>query len=350
MPKTYKFGIVGCGLIGDFHAKAIRSLPNAELVACYDVRRESVKRMSEAMGCKGYTSLARFLKHPGLEVVNVCTPSGAHAKAAVPAAAAGKHVVVEKPIDVTLRKVDKVIEAVREAGVKLCAIFPSRFSEANILLKRAVDAGRFGRLTLGDAYVKWWRSQEYYDTGGWKGTKKLDGGGALMNQSIHAVDALLWIMGPARSVQAQCATLAHERIDVEDTAVAAVEFASGALGTIVGASSAWPGTHKRIEISGDRGTAVVDEEDIARWEFADALPEDAEIKARFEAKRSGIGAVADPADITFKNHALQIADFLEAVETDREPAVNGPEGRKAVELILAIYKSAAKGRRVTLPL
>ena len=214
-----------------------------------------------------------MLAHPGLDVVCVCTPSGAHMEPAVQAARAGKHVVVEKPLEITLPRCDAIIAACDAAGVRLCTIFPSRFSDANIRLKEAIELGRFGRLTLGDTYVKWWRTQQYYDSGGWRGTWDLDGGGALMNQAIHNVDLLYWLMGDVAAITAMTATLAHERIEVEDTAVAALRFKNGALGTIEAATSAYPGLLKRTEIHGDRGSARVEQDDITLWEFQEKIPQ-----------------------------------------------------------------------------
>ena len=190
------------------------------------------------------------------------------------AANAGKHVVVEKPLEITPERCDAIIAACDRNRVLLCTIFPSRFHDANIALKGAVDGGRFGRLTLGEAACKWWRSQAYYDDGGWKGTLALDGGGALMNQAIHNVDLLLWMMGDATHVSGFTATLAHERIEVEDTAVACLRFRSGALGVLQATTSVHPGLPKTIAIHGDRGTAVIEQEDVLRWEFATPTPED----------------------------------------------------------------------------
>src|SRR5207249_156719 len=211
-------------------------------------------------------------------------PSGAHMESAVAAAEAGKHVVVEKPLEITVERCDRIIGACQKNGTQLCTIFPSRFADANRTLKAAVDAGQFGRLTLGETTCKWWRSQEYYDRGGWRGTWALDGGGALMNQAIHNVDLLLWIMGPATHVTAFTGLLAHERIEVEDTAVACVRFASGALGVIEATTSVFPGLPKTIALHGDRGTAVVEQEDILRWEFHPEVPEDKAVRERLAQK------------------------------------------------------------------
>ena len=218
-------------------------------------------------------------------------------------------------------------------------------------MKQAVDGGRFGRLTLGDAYVKWFRTQQYYDSGAWRGTWALDGGGALMNQAIHTVDLLAWLMGPVVEVQAYTATLAHERIEVEDVAVATLRFANGALGVIEATTAAYPGYLKRIELHGSEGSAVLEEEDIKHWDFAKktAQRRRRSIDQMASSKSTGGGA-ADPAAIGHHGHAMQFQDFVDAIRKDRTPAIDGHEGRRSVEIILAIYKSAETGKKVTLPL
>jgi len=348
--KKYRFGIVGCGMISEFHARAIADLKNAELVAVCDIVEKAAKAAGEKHGVDWYTDHRKMYERGDLDVVTIGTPSGAHMKPAVDAAKAGINVIVEKPLEVTLQKCDRIIEACEKAGVTLATVFPSRFSEANQIVKDAIDKGRFGRLTLGDTYVKWWRTQEYYDSGGWRGTWKLDGGGALMNQSIHNVDLLQWFMGPVESVVAFTDCLAHKRIEVEDTAVAILRFKNGALGVIEGATSVYPGLPKRTEIHGDKGTAIVQQDDIIKWEFAEPLPIDKRIRRKF-AKPSGYQAGAsDPKAISHMGHMKQFADFLKALDTGGKPLVDGHEGRKSVEIILAIYKSSRTGRRIKLPL
>ncbi|RMG34549.1 MAG: gfo/Idh/MocA family oxidoreductase, partial [Planctomycetota bacterium] len=254
---TIGFGIVGCGMIAEFHAQAIRNIRGARLIGCYSKTFASAERFAEKHECVAFRTLEELLECRDVQIVNICTPSGAHMEPAVAAAKAGKHVVVEKPLEITLKRCDRIIEACRANDVKLCTIFPSRFSPANQALKEAIEAGRFGRLTLGDTYVKWWRSQEYYDSGGWRGTWELDGGGAFMNQAIHNVDLLYWLMGDVRAVTGAVATLAHERIEVEDVGVATVQFANGALGVMEATTSAFPGLLKRTEIHGTEGSAIV---------------------------------------------------------------------------------------------
>jgi predicted dehydrogenase len=269
---------------------------------------------------------------------------------AVRAADAGKHVVVEKPLEITLARCDAIIEACDRAGVRLCTIFPSRFTAANIRLKEAIALGRFGRLTMGDTHVKWWRTQQYYDSGGWRGTWQLDGGGALMNQAIHNVDLLYWLMGDVDSITAQTATLAHERIEVEDTAVAALRFKNGALGVIEAATSAYPGLLKRTEIHGDRGSARVEQDDITLWDFQEKVPSDNEVYAAMAGQSGFKAGASDPRGITHIGHREQLIDFLQAIDNNRAPAVDGREGRKSVEIIRAIYRCAQTGGQVKLPL
>ena len=347
---SYGFGIIGLGLIADFHAQAIRAMKQGVLTACCSRSREKAEAFGAKYDCRAYSSVQEFLAHPGLDMVNICTPSGAHLEPALEAATAGKHLIIEKPLEITLERCRQIIEACDKHSVKCAGIFPSRFHEVTATVKKAIDQGRFGRLVLGDAYVKWYRTQAYYDDGGWKGTQALDGGGALINQSIHAIDLLQWFMGPVESVQAFTATVGHESIDVEDNAVAALRFKNGAFGVIEGSTSAYPGLLKKIEISGTRGTAILEEEDLKTWEFVDELPEDEEIIKKFQGKTETGGGAADPAAIGFHGHQRQFEDMVRALDEDRQPLVDGREARKAVEIILAIYRSAREGRMVDLPL
>ena len=344
------FGIIGCGMIARFHARAVADLRGAKVTACYDAVPAAADKLAEELGCKSYHHLDDMLADPSVNVVTIGTPSGAHMEPAVAAARAGKHVIVEKPLDITLKRCDAIIAACEKAGVVCSTIFPSRFHESSIEMKRAVDGGRFGRLTLGDAIVKWYRSQQYYDSGAWRGTWELDGGGALMNQAIHSVDLLTWLMGPVVEVRARTGLLAHQRIAVEDVALATVEFANGALGVIEATTAAYPGYLKRIEIHGDQGSAVMEEEDIKAWDFAKPNKRDELIRARMAEKKSTGGGAADPKAIGHHGHARQFDDVLKAIKRGTAPAIDGPEGRRSVEIILAIYKSAETGRAVRLPL
>jgi UDP-N-acetyl-2-amino-2-deoxyglucuronate dehydrogenase len=344
------FGIVGCGMISHFHAKAIGEIRTAKLVACYDMRIESANRLADEFGATAYSSLAEMLADPKVDVVTICTPSGAHMEPAVAAANAGKHVIIEKPLEVTLKRCDKIISACEKNNVVCSTIFPSRFHKASQTLKAAVDAGKFGRLSLGDAYVKWFRTQQYYDSGAWRGTWALDGGGALMNQAIHSVDLLTWLMGPVESITAHTATLAHERIEVEDVAAAALQFKNGALGVIEATTAAFPGMLKKIEIHGSHGSAVIEEEDIKTWQFAKMTAKDKKIVAEFENVTKSGGGAADPSAIGHAAHAHQFRDVLNAIKKGTKPLIDGEEGRRSVEIILAIYQAAKTGKKVVLPL
>ena len=205
-------------------------------------------------------------------------------------------------------------------------------------------------MTLGDAYVKWFRTQQYYDSGAWRGTWKLDGGGALMNQAVHSVDLLTWLMGPVAEVTAHTSTIAHERIAVEDVCVATMKFASGALGTIEATTAAYPGYLKRIEIHGSDGTAVIEEEDIKIWDFAKTIKRDDAVKQKMAESKSGGGGASDPTAIGHQAHAKQFTDVVESVKKNRAPFIDGAEGRRSIEIILAIYKAAETGKAVRLPL
>jgi predicted dehydrogenase len=344
------FGIVGIGMISEFHAKAINAMESGELVACCSRSQQKAEDFAGEYGGIPYSSLDDFLRDENLDIITVCTPSGAHLEPALGAIQAGKHVIVEKPLEITLKRCDRIIQAAEEKNVKLAGIFPARFHGAPQLIKQAVAENRFGVITLGDAYIKWYRSQEYYDEGGWKGTWKYDGGGALMNQSIHAIDLLQWFMGPVSKVQALTGTLAHERIEVEDTAAAVLHFENGAMGVIEGATSVYPGFLKRVEISGSSGSIVLEEEDLRLWQFREELEKDERIRNEYVTKTTTGGGASDPSAIGFHGHQAQFEDFCRSVEEDRIPLVDGKEARKAVEIILAIYESARTGQAVELPL
>jgi UDP-N-acetyl-2-amino-2-deoxyglucuronate dehydrogenase len=344
------FGIIGCGMIAHFHARAIADVRGAKLAACYDTLPTAADKFAEETGCKAYHNLDAMLADPAVDVVTIGTPSGAHLEPALAAARAGKHVIIEKPLEITLRRCDQIIEACDKAGVVLSTIFPSRFHESSLELKRAVDQGRFGRLTLGDAIVKWHRSQDYYDSGAWRGTWELDGGGALMNQAIHSVDLLTWLMGPVVEVRAKTALLAHQRIAVEDVALATVTFANGALGIIEASTAAYPGSLKRIELHGSEGTAVMMEEDIVQWNFAKPNRHDAAVMEAMTQRKSTGGGAADPKAIGHHGHARLFQNVLTAIKKGTKPSIDGREGRRSVEIILAIYRAAETGRAVELPL
>lgn len=345
MTRKYRFGIIGCGAISSVHAQAITSLHNAELVAVADVAPEKAGKISSQFGGDAYEDYRRLIARGDIDIVNICVPSGIHGKAAIDTMKAGKHVIVEKPIDVNIETADEMIRVSGETGRKLAVVSQHRFDPSSVAVSQAVEQGRFGRLLLGNAYVKWHRTQAYYDSGEWRGTWALDGGGALINQSIHTIDLLQWIMGPVESIVAYAATLAHD-IEVEDVAAASVRFQNGAVGSIEGTTLAYPGLSARLEVYGENGSAIIDNDELVHWSFRDKHPEDDTILGALK----GADVSALTRTLTFPSHARQFADMIAAVEEDRAPAVDGLEGRKALEIVLAVYEAVRQERPVALPL
>lgn len=361
MAQRIRFGILGCGVIGPHHAQAIAGLADdAELVAVADRHPERAAKLARQYDVAAYTSLDELLRQRDLDAVCICTPSGEHVANAVAVLQAGKHVVVEKPVDVTLEAIDRLRAARRSSAQKVAVISQHRFDISTQIVHAAVAQGQLGRLTVGTAQVRWWRAQSYYDSGAWRGTWELDGGGALMNQSIHTIDLLQWLMGPVVEVSAYTGLLAHQRIEVEDTAVAVVRFASGALGVIEGTTAAYPGLTARLEVHGDQGSAIIDNDALVY--FHSAASGGAEVAygaagggnqaaerlkqyAAAEGAPAGATAGADPSQLSMA-HREQIRDFIAAIRDDREPLVNIEEGRKPVAIILAIYESARTSRPV----
>ena len=335
--KIWNIGIVGAGLIADFHARAIQSLPNARLAGICGTNATKVKALSEKYRSRSFAGYEELLSSPDIDIVTIATPSGAHMEPAIFAATHGKHVICEKPLEISLDRIDRMIEAHDKAGTQLGGIFNYRFHDSLSYVKEAVDSGRFGKITCASVYVPWWRAESYYKDS-WHGTRKLDGGGALMNQAIHMIDILQYLLGAVESLQSYTATLAHE-IEVEDTAVAVLRFRNGAHGIVQGMTSSYPGQFRRLEITGTKGTVIQEENSFRIWQFADQTERDNEILTRF-AQITGGGGVSDPAAIPFEPHARNISAFIDSVESGTPFQIEGREARKAVEIILGIYKSA----------
>lgn len=347
--KVTGFGIVGTGAIAGIHAQAIAAIKNAKLLGAYSLTKEKVTGFAAQYNCAAYDSLDELLQTEGLDIVCICTPSGAHLEPALKAIAAGKHCLIEKPIEVTLEKTDQIIKAAKQNKVQVAVVFPTRFYPASQHLKQAIDQGRFEKLALASSYVKWSRTEEYYQSNPWRGTWKLDGGGALMNQAIHSVDMLQWCMGPVESVMAISGNVKHKNIEVEDTLVALLKFANGAMGTIECSTAVYPGAYKKLEIMGTAGTAVMEDNDIIQWEFKEAGDEDV-APAQGASGYSSKGGVADPKAISYAGHQKQMENMIDAVCHQGKLLIDADEGRKSVEIVLAIYKSAQTGQLVKLPL
>ncbi len=342
MSQVVKWGIIGCGIISKSHCDALAIVKNAELYAVCDVVEEKAKLRAEQYGAKKiYTDYKEMLKDPEIECVSICTPSGMHGQMAKDVAAAGKHVFCEKPMEITTEKLDDVIDFVEKSNVKMGCVFQRRCDPSFMAVKEAIDSGRFGKVILADAYLKYYRNQEYYDSGDWRATWELDGGGALMNQGVHGIDLLTWIAGDVESVFARCATQVRD-IEVEDTAIASLKFKNGALGNIEGTTSVYPAQETRLEIHCEKGTIIIDDLGIQQWAIEGSDETAPEIQPLvFEMQ-------ADPANLPLTSHVKPLEDMADAIIHDRKPAVTPREARTAVDLILAIYKSSDEKREITL--
>ncbi len=338
--RTWNWGIIGAGMIAEFHAKAIAELENVQLVSVCANTEASASRFADKHGITPYVGYESMLDDAELDIVSVATPSGLHCEPALLAADKGIHVICEKPIEIATDRIDAMVAAHKSAGTQLGGIFPYRFNDLTQVLKHAIDSGRLGKISYVSVGVPWWRDQAYYqDT--WKGTQALDGGGALMNQSIHMIDLLCHLMPPIVSVSANVATAVHD-IEVEDTASANLVFENGALGHIYGTTASYPGRLRQFEITGSNGTIACVEDSITEWQFRDEQPEDAQIREQYQASSTSGGA-SDPAAITHENHRRNFEAFLNAITNNEPFVIDGLEAKKAVKLILDIYESARSG-------
>ena len=353
MTSKLRFGIIGWGVIGHIHAKAIATLPDAQLVAVVDTVLKPAQKLMEEFHVKHYGNLQEMLAREHLDIVDICTPSGQHGEHACQVMRSGVNVIVEKPLEITRAAIAEMLRVQQETGVKLAVISQHRFDPDTIKVHDLVEAQAFGRLVQGLALVPWWRSQAYYDSGAWRGTWELDGGGVLMNQSIHSIDLLQWLMGPVRSVFAYTDTLVH-RMETEDVGVAVLRFANGALGTIAATTGAYPGVSTRIEIYGDKGSAVIEDDHLsylhlARDDREEVGPYGVAAGKRAQRTESAeTSAAQDPAALAIRSHALQIEDMMRAIREDGSPLLDGYAAKHPVEIILAIYESARTHKEVTL--
>jgi predicted dehydrogenase len=342
--KQWRCAVVGAGVVGSTHVRVIPTMESAKLVAVVDHKRESAEaslNKAEVTGVPVYTTLAEMIRAEKPDVVHIATPSGAHMEVAVEALDAGVNVICEKPIDVTLDRADRMIEAAGKGRGKLACIFQNRWNDTNRAIKAAADEGRFGTVAWAGSFTPWYRTDKYYEDGGWRGTWKWDGGGAIMNQSVHAIDLLQWIAGPVRRVSAYSASRIHPKIEVEDTLSCSLQFKSGAFGTILGSTALYPGQPVRIEIGGENGTAV-SEQGLKVFSFRDARPGDKELLAKLAPSAAAAGATSNNAVIANQLHVKNIQAIFEAWDAGREAETYGPEARKALAIVLAMYESAKR--------
>lgn len=335
------FGIIGAGMIAEMHAKSMQSLPEVKLVGFYDRNFSAAQKRAAEFNVKAYSSYEEFLADPEIVAVTIATPSGMHGAVAIPAARAGKHILCEKPLEITLEKCDEIIRVCDENHVFLSPVFQSRFAKPVQLVRKAMQEGRFGRMVLASAQMRWYRDASYYSGSNWRGTWDLDGGGALMNQAIHMIDLLVHINGAPEEVFAFAGTLTHS-IEVEDNLCAAVKYRNGSFGTIEVSTSCAPGFPRRLEFSGSTGTVAFGENNITRWEFADPRPEDDLIKHEL-LYPSDAGGGSSPMNINANGHRSQIADLADSIINGNPLYLDGREGRRAIELIAGIYESARTG-------
>lgn len=342
-----RFGLVGAGLIAPFHAKAILAAPDAELAGFADRVEPRAIGLAEKFTSKSWSSLEGMLAEGNVDVVDIMIPNHLHHLPAIEAAKAGKHILVEKPPAMTLAHVDAMIAAARENNVRIAVVLNCRTKPAIKAMREAVDQGRFGKIYQVDAFMKWWRSTEYYLGDAWR-QKKEAGAGATIQQGFHYIDLMQHLGGRVVSVDARMGNIAHPQVPIEDTVRSFVEFENGAVGSFIGSTALWPGQNVRIEITGENGTAVMSGEEITVWKFRDERPEDEAIR------QIGIGAgpsgATGQADFDFISHQMIVEDFTRAIQEGGDPIATAPSARHTLEICLAMYKSAKEAAPVKLPL
>jgi UDP-N-acetyl-2-amino-2-deoxyglucuronate dehydrogenase len=344
MPRTWRIAVVGTGVVGDIHLRALKQIPECTVVAVCDLESQHGRKALDLnkLNVPIYTNLADMLDKEKLDSVHICTPSGDHSGPAIAAMRRGINALVEKPLEILPERVDEMIAVAKQYKVRLAGIFQNRWNEANVVLRDAVRQNRFGKIAWAGVFTPWFRSNEYYASAGWRGTWKLDGGGAVMNQGVHQVDLMQWIIGPVKTVSAFASSRIHPAIEVEDTLTCALQFENGAYGTYVSTTAMWPGGPVRIEIGGEFGSAI-SENGLKRFEFQNPLPEDEQLLNRLDPARSaGVGGGKAAADIGLDLHGKNIQAVYQSWDRNEDAETSGPEARKAVAIIQAMYESARK--------
>jgi UDP-N-acetyl-2-amino-2-deoxyglucuronate dehydrogenase len=357
-----RLALVGAGVIGTIHGAVISELADQiDLVAVVDLHPERAEKLAAEHGGTAFTSLTDALQAVDIDVVSVCTPTGRHGEIAIEALEAGKHVIIEKPAETTVAKTDEIIAAQRRAGTQVAVISQHRFDPATEVAVAAIGNGELGRLTSGIASIDWWRGQTYYDSGDWRGTWELDGGGALMNQGVHTVDLLVATLGRPVEVFAYTGTLAHERIEVEDVAVGVVRFENGALGVLHATTAAYPGLSARLQVHGDQGSIIIDNDKLT---FIHLTASDSSAEERaYGQPGTSINQIADfpdasgaaeqtagsnPGQLANDAHRRQYENFLAALAGTEALRVDLETNRQSIGIITGVYESARTGKPVTL--
>jgi len=337
--KRLGIAIVGSGMVANVHAAALQEIASADVRGVWGRNSVAVKAFAEKYGISSYPSYEAVLVDPTVEAIINCLPPGYHSDFGIQAATSGKHLFVEKPIDVSLEKATKLVKAYRDKNLVLSVVFQNRFTPAARKVKAALEKGLLGRIIQGDAYVKWYRPPEYYKANTWRGTHAIEGGGALINQAIHAIDLLQWFMGPVKSIFGHVRTSVHS-IETEDLGIAVLEWQSGAVGVIEGSTALWPGVKEKIEIHGEKGFIAIEGGNITAWKV-----QGCEESEYVESAKISYGATNSPA-ISHVNHKAQIEDFIAAVREGRDALITGEEGMKALAIVLGIYESSRQGKPV----
>lgn len=339
--KELAIGIIGCGNISDVQAQAITESANGKLISAYSRTEANLKRITNKYDINGFSSLKEFLNDDALDAVSICTPSGTHLDYAVQAAEAGKHVIIEKPIEVTLERAKQIIKVCDKNNVRLAVIYQNRFIDDVVKMKKLIDDGIIGKIFLADAYVKWFRSQEYYDSANWRGTFELDGGGVLINQAIHTIDLLIWIAGDIESLNAKIGTFTHSNIEGEDNAAAVLKFENGAIGVLEASTSVIPAFKRKIELHGEKGTAVLEGD---RFKL---LRDEKDMKMSIDNGKN-TGGSSPLAGFSIEPHKKQFEQIINAIQSNEEAIVSGEESLKSLAVVKAVYESANNGSSVQL--
>jgi predicted dehydrogenase len=344
MSRQWRCAVVGTGTVGEWHVRTIPKLPQCVLAAVCDLETAKGRKALDksSLAAPVYNTLEEMFAKESIDSVHLCTPSGQHRDPALLAIKHGKYVVIEKPMEIHTDRIDEMVDAAKKQNVKIAGIFQNRWNEANRAIRDARLAGRFGRLAWSGSFTPWYRNDEYYEKGGWRGTWKLDGGGAVMNQGIHQIDLVQWVVGPVKSVSAYASSRIHAKIEVEDTLTCALQFADGSFGTYVSTTAMWPGGPTRLEVGGEFGTAI-SEHGLKRFEFKNPEPQDQELLQRLNpahAKNTGGGKAAS--DVGLDLHGQNMQHIYDQWTAGQEAETHGPEARKAVAIVQAMYESVRK--------